>query len=175
MTQVAAGGVGTVGTEAKVAGPTVCLSFRERGGEAIPFYVSLFRNSRILSIVRSDGTGPMPKGAVMQASFELDGRPFVAFDGGPSFSFTDGISLMVTCETQDEIDSLWASLTEGGSEGRCGWLKDRFGVSWQIVPAELGKMLSDSTSGNSAKAMQAMLQMNKLDVATLKRAYESAA
>ena len=175
MTQAARGGVRAVKGETQVSGPTVCLTFRERAEEAIPFYVSLFRNSRILSMVRSDGTGPMPKGAVMQATFELDGRQFVAFDGGPSFSFTDGISLMVTCDTQKDIDDLWAKLTEGGAEGPCGWLKDRFGVSWQIIPAELGKMLSDSKSGNAAKAMQAMLQMKKLDVATLKRAYESRA
>ncbi len=175
MTQVARGGVSAVKAETQVSGPTVCLAFRERAEEAIGFYVSLFKNSRVLSMQRSEADGPIPKGALMSASFELDGRAFVAFDGGSSFSFTDGISLMVTCETQKEIDALWARLTEGGSEGRCGWLKDRFGVSWQIIPAELGKMLSDSKSGNSAKATQAMLQMNKLDVATLQRAYESGA
>lgn len=173
MTHTATGT--TIGKQAKanVAGPTVCLSFRDHAEEAVKFYVSLFRNSRILRLVRSDGKGPMPQGAVLQASFELDGREFVAFDGGPTFSFSDGISLMVTCETQEEIDELWAKLTDGGEEGSCGWLKDRFGVSWQIIPASLGQMLGDPASGNSAKATQAMLKMDKLDIATLERAYRS--
>jgi len=173
MTQARTSGSPAATASTQVAGPTVCLTFTEGAEEAIRFYVSLFKNSKVHNMVRSDGDGPMPKGAVMQASFQLDGREFVAFDGGPSFSFTDGISMMVSCETQEEIDHLWASLSAGGSEGPCGWLKDRFGVSWQIIPTSLGQMLSDSKSGNSTKAMQAMLQMKKLDIVSLKRAYES--
>lgn len=159
------------GTGSTLAGPTVCLTFADRAEEAINFYVSLFRNSRILNLVRSDGHGPIAAGKVMQASFELDGREFVAFDGGPSFAFSEGMSLMVSCQTQEEIDSLWEKLTEGGEEGPCGWLKDRFGVSWQVIPASLGKMLGDSSSGNTARAAEAMLKMRKLDIATLERAY----
>lgn len=158
-----------------VAGPTVCLTFADRAEEAINFYVTLFRNSRVLSLVRSDGNGPIPGGKVMQASFELDGREFVAFDGGPSFSFSEGMSLMVSCQTQEEIDTLWEKLTAGGEEGPCGWLKDRFGVSWQLIPSSLGKMLSDASSGNTARATEAMLKMRKLDIATLERAYRSKA
>ena len=175
MMAQAAGGAMAIDTQTKanVAGPTVCLAFRDHAEEAVTFYVSLFRNSRILHLVRSDGQGPMPKGAVIHAGFELDGREFVAFDGGPTFSFAEGMSMMVTCETQDEIDELWAKLTDGGEEGPCGWLKDRFGVSWQIVPAQLGQMLGDPVAGNSAKATEAMLKMRKLDIATLERAYRS--
>jgi predicted 3-demethylubiquinone-9 3-methyltransferase (glyoxalase superfamily) len=123
-------------------------------------------------MVRSEGSEKMPKGTLMHAIFELNGREYTAFDGGPSFSFSDGISLMVTCESQEEIDRLWTSLTvDGGEEGPCGWLKDRFGLSWQIVPSALGQMLSDSKHGNTAKALEAMLQMKKLDIAALEQAY----
>jgi predicted 3-demethylubiquinone-9 3-methyltransferase (glyoxalase superfamily) len=151
-----------------------CLVFNGQADEAIKFYVSVVRNSRILSMERSDGKGPIPEGQVMSATFELDGREYTGFDGGPHFTFTDAFSLMVICETQEEIDEMWTRLSEGGEEGSCGWLKDRFGLSWQVIPAELGKMLSDSTSGNSARAMESMLQMKKLDIAALKSAYESA-
>lgn len=150
-----------------------CLSFSDRAEEAITFYVSVVPNSRVLSMQRSDGSGPIPAGKLLNATFELDGREYTTFDGGPSFSFTEGFSLMVTCDTQEEIDELWTRLSEGGEEGPCGWLKDRFGVSWQVIPAELGQMLGDSTSGNSQKAMEAMLGMRKLDLATLRRAYRS--
>ena len=173
MTQAASEMAISKQTTANVAGPTVCLSFRDHAEEAVTFYVSLFRNSRILSLVRSDGKGPMPEGAVMHASFELDGREFVAFDGGPTFSFAEGISLMVTCHTQAEIDELWDKLSDGGEAGPCGWLKDRFGVSWQIIPANLGQMLADPVAGNAAKATEAMMKMGKLDIATLERAYRS--
>jgi predicted 3-demethylubiquinone-9 3-methyltransferase (glyoxalase superfamily) len=159
--------------ESQVQGPTPCLVFSDRAEEAVNFYVSLFRNSRILSLVRSDGNGPVPKGKLLSATFQLDGRDFTAFDGGPQFSFTDGFSFMVICETQAEIDDFWARLSSGGEEGPCGWLKDRFGVSWQVIPSVLGQMLGDSTSGNSQKATEAMLKMRKLDIAALKRAYQS--
>lgn len=153
-----------------------CIVYVDRAEEAINFYVSIFPNSKVLSIQRSESDVPIPKGKVLGATFELDGREFLAFDGGPTFTFTEGISLMVTCETQQEVDRYWTKLIEGGGEeGPCGWLKDRFGVSWQIVPNALTKMLSDDKSGNSAAALQAMLKMKKLDIATLEKAYASAA
>lgn len=173
MTQAATGRTAVRKKDMQVQGPTPCLTFSDRAEEAVNFYVTLFRNSRVVSMVRSDGKGPIPQGKLMHATFQLDGREFTAFDGGPSFAFTDGISLMVTCETQEEIDEMWAKLSEGGEEGPCGWLKDRFGVSWQVVPAALGQMLGDPASGNSAKAMEAMLKMRKLDIATLRHAYAS--
>jgi predicted 3-demethylubiquinone-9 3-methyltransferase (glyoxalase superfamily) len=152
---------------------TPVLTFKDRTEEAINFYVSLFSNSRIVNIVRSEG-GIIPAGRVMAATFELDGRPYNAFDGGDSFSFTEGFSLMVTCETQDEIDRLWDRLTEdGGEPGPCGWLTDRFGLSWQIIPADLGAMLSNSAGGNTQKAGEAMMKMSKLDIAALRAAYAS--
>ncbi len=157
--------------ETHVQGITPCLTFNDRAEEAVDFYVSLFRNSRVLSIMRSDGNGPIPEGRLLHASFQLDGREYTAFDGGPSFSFTEGISLVVTCDTQEEIDELWSRLSEGGEAGPCGWLKDRFGVSWQVVPAALGEMMGDPASGNSAKVMEALLQMHKIDIATLRHAY----
>jgi predicted 3-demethylubiquinone-9 3-methyltransferase (glyoxalase superfamily) len=149
------------------------LTFVDRAEEAVDFYVSLFKNSRVLSIVRSDGNGPIPEGKVMHASFELDGTELTAFDGGESFSFTEGFSLVATCDTQEEIDETWARLCDGGEPGPCGWLKDRFGVSWQVVPAALGEMLSDPDSGNSAKVMGEMLKMGKIELATLEQAYRS--
>jgi predicted 3-demethylubiquinone-9 3-methyltransferase (glyoxalase superfamily) len=154
-----------------------CLTFVDRAEEAVKLYVSIFPNSKITNLTRveADG-GPIPKGKLLSAIFELDGREFRAFDGGESFSFSEGISLDVTCKTQEEVDRYWTKLTEnGGEEGPCGWLKDRFGVSWQIVPEQLGQMLTDSKSGNSEAAMQAMLKMKKLDIATLQKAYRGVA
>lgn len=152
-----------------------CIVYVDRAEEAINFYVSLFPNSKILSLQRSESDVPIPKGKVLGATFQLDGREYLAFDGGPSFSFTEGVSLMVTCQTQQEIDRYWAALiANGGEEGPCGWLKDRFGLSWQIVPAVLGDMLGDSKNGNSEAAMQAMLKMKKLNIAALEKAYQSA-
>ncbi|HYS02764.1 MAG TPA: VOC family protein [Candidatus Eisenbacteria bacterium] len=149
------------------------LTFKTGTEEAVNFYVSLFPNSKVLSLLRSDGKGPLPEGSVLHASFELDGQEYTAFDGGPSFTFTEAFSFVATCETQEEIDEVWARLTEGGEEGPCGWLKDRFGVSWQVVPAALGQMMGDPKSGNPAKVMEALLKMRKLDLATLKQAYRS--
>ena len=149
-----------------------CIVYADRAEEAINLYVSLFPNSRIVSIQRSESDAPIPKGKVLGATFVLDGREYTAFDGGPTFTFSEGFSLMVQCKTQQEIDRYWSRLTEnGGEEGPCGWLKDRFGVSWQIIPEVLGQMLSDSKSGDSAAAMQAMLKMKKLNIAELERAY----
>ena len=153
-----------------------CIVFNDRAEEAINFYVSIIPNSRVVSIQRSEADGPIAKGKVLGATFELDGREYVAFDGGPTFTFTEGFSLMVTCKTQEEIDRYWSKLTAGGGEeGPCGWLKDRFGLSWQIVPEVLGQMLGDSKSGNSAAAVQAMLKMKKLDIAGLQKAYQGTA
>jgi predicted 3-demethylubiquinone-9 3-methyltransferase (glyoxalase superfamily) len=159
----------------KVQSVRPSLTFKERAEEAVNFYVSLFPNSRITSLVRSDGKGPVPAGSLWHVSFVLDGQEYTAFDGGPSFSFTEGFSLIATCETQAELDEVWARLTEGGEEGPCGWLKDRFGVSWQVVPASLGKMMTDTKSGNPATMMEALLKMKKLDIATLEQAYRSGA
>ena len=150
-----------------------CLTFKDRAEEAVKLYVSTFPNSKITSMqrVEADG-GPIPKGKVLSAMFELDGREFRAFDGGDTFTFSEGISLDVTCRTQEEVDRYWSKLTaDGGEEGPCGWLKDRFGVSWQIVPEQLGRMLSDPQGGDSAACINAMLKMKKLDIAELERAY----
>ncbi|MEA2681836.1 MAG: hypothetical protein QOK05_164 [Chloroflexota bacterium] len=160
-------------TTVTVQSITPVLTFSDRTEEAINLYVSLFPNSRIVNIVRSDG-GLIPAGKVMSATFELDGRPYNAFDGGPTFGFSEGFSIMVTCSNQDQIDLLWDRLTENGGEpGRCGWLKDPFGLSWQIIPAELGEMLGNPAGGNTQKAGQAMMSMNKLDIAALRAAYNT--
>jgi predicted 3-demethylubiquinone-9 3-methyltransferase (glyoxalase superfamily) len=164
-----------VANKAKVQSVRPCLTFKERGEEAVNFYVSVIPNSKVLSMLRSDGNGPLPKGSLWHASFLLDGQEYTAFDGGPSFAFTEAFSLVATCETQDGLDEIWARLTEGGDEGPCGWLKDRFGVSWQVVPTALGQMMSDPKSGNPAKMMEALLKMRKLDIATLERAYRGGA
>lgn len=162
------------GTTRAVQSITPVLTFKDQTEEAINLYVSLFPNSRIVNMVRSDG-GLIPAGQVMSARFELDGRQYNAFDGGGSFSFTEGFSMMVTCGTQDEINRLWDRLTDdGGQPGRCGWLKDPFGLSWQIIPADLGEMLSNPAGGNTQKAGEAMMKMDKLDIAALRAAYESA-
>lgn len=149
-----------------------CIVFNDRCEEAVKFYVSLFPDSKVSNLVLSDVDEAIAKGKVLNAIFELGGREYLAFDGGPSFNFSEGISLMVTCDTQAEVDRYWSALTAGGGEeGPCGWLKDRFGMSWQIVPAVLGELLTDSKSGDSAAALQAMLKMKKLDIAELQRAY----
>jgi predicted 3-demethylubiquinone-9 3-methyltransferase (glyoxalase superfamily) len=163
------------GNKIKVQSVRPSLTFKERGEEAVNFYVSLFPNSRVLSLMRAEGIGAVPDGSLLHASFQLDGQEYTAFDGGPSFSFTEAFSFVATCETQEEIDATWSRLSEGGEEGPCGWLKDRFGVSWQVVPAALGEMMSDPKSGNPAKMMEALLKMRKLDIATLKQAYRSGA
>jgi predicted 3-demethylubiquinone-9 3-methyltransferase (glyoxalase superfamily) len=150
---------------------TPFLTFKDGAEAAVKLYTSAIPNSRIVSIMRSESDGPIAKGKVLHASFELDGQPFMAMDGGPHFAFDEGFSLFVSCETQEEIDYLWETLSEGGEKGPCGWLKDRFGISWQIVPSVLGRFLSDSEHGNSQKAMEAMLKMSKLDIQGLKDAY----
>jgi predicted 3-demethylubiquinone-9 3-methyltransferase (glyoxalase superfamily) len=173
MTQVGTGTSAVTDKATSVQTVRPCLTFKERTEEAINFYVSMFKNSRVLSMVHSDGNGPLPKGSVLHASFQLDGQEYTAFDGGPAFSFTEAFSFVLTCQTQVEIDEMWARLSEGGEEGPCGWLKDRFGISWQVVPAALGTMMGDAKSGSPAKVMEALLKMRKLDVAALEQAYRS--
>lgn len=148
-----------------------CLWFDNQAEEAASFYVSLFRNSGISSVSRFGEGAPGPAGSVMTVNFQIDGQELIALNGGPHFNFTEAISLFVNCETQEEVDELWAKLTEGGEEGQCGWLKDRYGLSWQIVPTALGQMLGDPDPEKSQRVMQAMLQMQKLDIAGLRRAY----
>jgi predicted 3-demethylubiquinone-9 3-methyltransferase (glyoxalase superfamily) len=149
------------------------LWFDKEAEEAANLYVSIFRNSRVLEVSRYGGSGPGRAGSVMTLSFVLDGQEFIALNGGPHFRFTEAISIFVSCEDQAEVDYFWGKLTEGGgSPSRCGWLKDRFGLSWQIVPAVLPTLLQDSDPAKSARVMQAMLQMGKLDIAALQRAHQ---
>jgi predicted 3-demethylubiquinone-9 3-methyltransferase (glyoxalase superfamily) len=153
---------------------TTFLTYNDQAEEAVNLYTSVFRNSKILSMHRQGDPGPGPRGALISASFELEGQRFMALNGGPSFRFAQGISLFVNCETQAEIDELWEKLSAGGAPGQCGWLTDRFGVSWQIIPSILGALLSDPDAAKAGRAMQAMLGMGKLDIAGLKRAAEAA-
>jgi predicted 3-demethylubiquinone-9 3-methyltransferase (glyoxalase superfamily) len=148
------------------------LTFRDRGEEAVNFYVSLIKNSKVLNIVRYGDGGPLPKGSLLNASFQLDGQHFMAMDGGSHFSFSEGFSLFVNCETQQEIDQLWDKLSDGGEIQMCGWLKDKYGMSWQIVPSILGELMQDKDRERSKRVMEALLQMKKLDIDRLKRAYE---
>ena len=154
----------------------VCITFKERAEEAVKFYVSIFPNSRITNLTQAEADGgPIRKGSLLAAIFELDGREFRAFDGGDTFSFNEGVSIDVTCKDQAEVDRYWNALVaNGGEEGPCGWLKDRFGLSWQIIPEQLGQMLSDPASGNAEACMNAMLKMKKIDIATLEKAYRAA-
>lgn len=155
---------------------TPFLWFDNQAEEAMKFYVSLFKNSKIVSLSRYGESGAKaagrPKGTVMTGTFQLDGQEFVAINGGPHFKFTEAISLVVNCETQEEVDKVWEKLSEGGSEGQCGWLKDKYGLSWQIVPTALGKMVSDPDPAKAERVMKAMLPMKKIDLKTLKRAYD---
>jgi predicted 3-demethylubiquinone-9 3-methyltransferase (glyoxalase superfamily) len=149
---------------------TPCLWFDTEGEDAANFYVSVFPNSTIVDIARYGSAGPRPEGTVMTVSFELDGTPFVALNGGPDFTFSEAISFQVSCEGQDEVDAYWSKLSEGGEEGLCGWLKDRFGVSWQIVPTALPRLLGDLDPERSQRVMAAMLEMKKIEIAELERA-----
>ncbi|MGI9112037.1 MAG: VOC family protein [Gaiellaceae bacterium] len=146
------------------------LWFDTEGEQAAEFYTSVFPNSRIVEVARYGSAGPRPEGTVMTVSFELDGQSFVTLDGGPEFTFSEAISLEVSCESQDEVDEYWRKLSEGGKEGPCGWLKDRFGVSWQIVPTALPKLLADPDREKSQRVMQAMLKMGKIEIDELERA-----
>lgn len=152
---------------------TPFLWFDHQAEEAANFYVSIFENSRILSTSRYGEGGPGPKGSVMTISFELEGQEFTALNGGPHFKFTEAVSFAVHCESQDEVDRFWKKLTEGGGqESQCGWLKDKFGLSWQVVPNALPKLLQDKEAARSQRVMNALLKMKKLDIAELQRAHD---
>ena len=154
---------------------TPFLWFDDKAEEAVNFYVSIFKNSKIGSIARYGEAGAevsgRQKGTVMTVTFQLDGQEFVALNGGPIFNFSPAISFVVNCETQEEVDRLWERLSEGGEREQCGWLKDKYGVSWQIVPTDLSKMLQDKDPKRSEKVMEALLQMDKIDIETSKQAY----
>lgn len=149
---------------------TPCLWFDTEGEEAATFYTSVFKNSRILSISRFGEAGPRPAGSVMTVSFEIDGQEFVALNGGPDFTFNEAVSFQVGCDSQEELDEHWGRLTEGGEEGQCGWLKDRYGVSWQIIPSALGEVLGDPDPERSQRAMTALMGMKRIDIEALRRA-----
>ena len=150
---------------------TTYLWFDDNAEEAMKFYTSLFKNSKILSTSRYPEGSPGKPGTLMTGSFQLDGQEFMALNGGPQFPFTEAISLLVNCETQQEVDELWAKLTaNGGQESQCGWLKDKFGVSWQIIPKQLGEMIGDKDPAKAKRAVDAMLKMKKIDIKALERA-----
>ncbi len=149
---------------------TPFLWFNGQAEEAANFYTSVFKNSKIVSVTRCGEGGPGPRGSVMSVTFQLEGQQFMALNAGPQFSFTPAISFFVNCQTQAEVDELWDRLSAGGKKERCGWLKDKFGLSWQIIPAALGELLGDKDPEKSKRAMQAMLQMDKIDIAKLQHA-----
>ena len=151
---------------------TPCLWFDTDGEEAANFYTEIFGNSRILHVTHYGSAGPRPAGMVMMVTFELEGQEFVALNGGPEFTFDEAISFQVNCESQDEIDRFWAALSEGGQEGPCGWLKDKFGVSWQIVPRAMDEVLRDPDGDKAQRAMKAVLGMGKIDLAEVQRAVD---
>ena len=151
---------------------TPFLWFDDNLEEALDFYLSIFKDSRRLNLTRYGEGGMGTPGKVMTATFEINGQEFMALNGGPLFKFTDAISFFVNCETQQEVDELWEKLSAGGEPGRCGWLKDKFGLSWQIVPTTLGELLGDKDPVRAQRVTQAMLQMNKLDIELLKKAYD---
>ena len=154
---------------------TPCLWFDTEGEEAAKFYTSVFPNSRIVHVSYYGSAGPRAEGTVLTVDFELDGQKFVALNGGPEFTFSEAISFQVGCESQEEVDAYWSKLSEGGEEGPCGWLKDRFGLSWQIVPTRLIELLGDPDREKSQRVMAAMLNMKKIEIAELERAAEPVA
>lgn len=151
---------------------TPFLWFDGKAEEAMNFYVSIFKNSKVGRVTRTGAGGPGSKGTVMSVTFQLEGQEFYALNGGPQFSFTQAISFFVNCETQAEVDELWEKLSEGGKKDRCGWLKDKYGLSWQIIPSALGRLLQDKDPEKSKQVMQAMLQMDKIDIKRLQQAYD---
>jgi predicted 3-demethylubiquinone-9 3-methyltransferase (glyoxalase superfamily) len=156
--------------EDAVHGITPCLWFDTESEEAAELYTSVFPNSRIVHVTRHGEAGPRPAGTVMTVSFELDGHKFLALNGGPQYTFSEAISFQVSCDTQNEVDAYWNALSAGGEEGPCGWLKDRFGVSWQIIPAVLPRLLADPDPEKSQRVMRAMFEMKKIDLAELEQA-----
>jgi len=151
---------------------TTFLWFDNQAEEAATFYVSIFKNSKILDMSHYGDAGPRQKGSVLVVSFQLDGQNFLALNGGPHFKFTEAISLVVNCETQQEVDEMWTKLSAGGAESQCGWLKDKYGLSWQVVPTVLNEMLQSKDHEKANRVMQAIMQMDKLDINRLKQAYE---
>jgi predicted 3-demethylubiquinone-9 3-methyltransferase (glyoxalase superfamily) len=151
---------------------TPFLWFDNNAEEAANFYVSVFKNSKVLNIARYGEVGPGPKGTVMTVEFELDGQEFVALNGGPKFKLTEAVSFVVNCDTQEEVDYYWERLSEAGEKSRCGWLRDKFGLGWQVTPTILGKLLADKDQEKANRVMQTMLKMDKLDIEPLQRAYE---
>jgi len=151
---------------------TPFLWFNDQAEEAMNFYTSIFKNSKILHIARYGEAGPGKPGSVMTGTFELEGQQFMALNGGPHFTFSGAVSFLVDCKTQEEVDELWNKLTEGGEEQPCGWLVDKFGLYWQIIPSILGELLNDKDPVKAQRVMHAMLQMKKIDIAKLKEAYE---
>ena len=150
---------------------TPFLWFDQQAEEAANFYTSVFPNSKVEAVTRYGDSGPGPKGSVMTVGFELDGQKFTALNGGPHFKFTEAISFVVTCETQQEVDEFWEKLSAGGQEVQCGWLRDKYGLSWQIVPKPFIEMMKDPDAGRKERVMQAMMQMKKLDIARLQEAF----
>jgi len=153
---------------------TPFLWFDDQAEEAMNFYVSIFKNSKVGRVTRYGEAGPGPKGSVMSATFQLEGQEFMALNGGPHFSFTPAISFFVNCETQEEVDELWKKLSAGGKTERCGWLKDKYGLSWQIIPRALGRLMGDNNAAKAQSVMKAMLEMDKIDIARLQQAYDQA-
>jgi predicted 3-demethylubiquinone-9 3-methyltransferase (glyoxalase superfamily) len=152
---------------------TTFLWFDDNAEEAMNHYVSIFKNSKVLSVMRNGKAGPGPEGTVLVGSFQIEGQEFTALNGGPQFKFTEAISLVVHCDSQKEVDDLWARLSNGGAPGQCGWLKDKFGLSWQIVPRVMIELLQDKDPAKSQRVMQAMMQMTKIDIAGLQRAHRA--
>jgi predicted 3-demethylubiquinone-9 3-methyltransferase (glyoxalase superfamily) len=150
---------------------TPFLWFDGNAEEAANHYVSIFKHSKIVEVRRYGDAGPRPKGSVMSVTFQLEGQDFIALNGGPQFKFTEAVSFFVDCKTQEEVDAIWEKLIAPGTKGMCGWIKDKFGLSWQIIPSALGEMLQDRDPGKSAQVMKTMMQMDKIDIAALKRAY----
>jgi predicted 3-demethylubiquinone-9 3-methyltransferase (glyoxalase superfamily) len=153
---------------------TTFLTFQDRAEEAVELYTSMFPDSKVGTVRRYGSAGPLPEGTFMTASFELAGQEFIALNGGPSFTFSQGISLFVSCEDQREVDELWEKLLDGGTPHACGWLVDKFGLSWQVVPRRLGELLDDPDSAKAQRVMEAMLKMVKIDVDELERAAAAA-
>jgi predicted 3-demethylubiquinone-9 3-methyltransferase (glyoxalase superfamily) len=152
-------------------GFTTCLWFDGQAEEAANYYTSIFKNSKVGRVGRYTEAGPGPAGSVLAVEFELNGQKFVGLNGGPQFTFNESISFQIHCDDQDEVDYYWSGLTEGGEEGNCGWLKDKYGVSWQVIPKVLIDLISDSDPEKAARAMEAMLSMTKFDIAELEKAH----
>ena len=158
----------------KMQNIVTCLGYNNRAEEAVNFYVSVIKNSKVVSVARAGEGTPLPPGAVLAISFVLDGQEFLAINGGPPFSFSIGTSIMVKCDTQAEIDRLWEKLSEGGQKIECGWVTDQFGLAWQIVPAKLGEWMSAGNPAKTQAVMKEVMKMKKLEIATLQRAYDAA-